>query len=381
MNLLIQNLSNSFKSDLRFFAQASGSNIILYPSRSNNSGRTLYSILSGETFSKFPRNSSENFVNQVTTINFLAGTVGDGVSSSFTPINPTLGQAIIGVVAIDRNDRIFIRNNSSQSIATASFDFDNAAFPVQKGRVPLYGFMISNQSGTVRVSRLCDLRPDLNNVPFDTADVSYTNTENFSVGSVFREYLQDDALSGQAQIRVRSTKLKRGDSISIVSSSSSAQVRTVLSVSYGDAFDTVTLDQNLSSSVTVQNSAAIIINTFSDLSQVFNAGDGKVLHDFGWRACSSSLTETLTHNLTMPLGTYFPVLYFNSSRSMVGAKTLSSFAYTSPSSTAVGVQLRLTSTTVVVRFASGGIYPNLNSTGQNTGFQTSGFYRLMILGN
>lgn len=380
MNIRIENLSNSFKADLRLFAQKSASSILLYPSRSKNSDKVLYSILSGDTFSKFPRNSSEEFVDQVTTIDFSSGTVSDGVSSSFTVISPSLGQAVIGVIAIDKNDRIFIRNNSSQTIASADFDFENALFPVQKGRIPLYGFMISNPSGTVRVDKICDLRPDLNNVPFDTADVSYTNTDNLSIGSVFREYLQDDASSAQNQIKITSTKLKRGDSISLVSSTTSAQVRTVLSVSYGSSFDLVTLDQNLSSSVTVQNSACVLINSFADLSQVFNAGSGKIIQDFGWRSCSSGLAETLTHNLYLPLGTYFPVLYFNSSRSMNQAKILSNFAYSSYTTT-VGVQLKLTQTTVSVRFANSGIYPNLNSSGQNTGFQTSGFYRLMILGN
>jgi hypothetical protein len=378
MNIQILNLENSFKKDLRMYAQFSGSSVFIYPSRANSSGKNLYTIFSGESFSKFPRNSSESFVNQVTQIDFSTGSVGDGVSSSFTPISPSVGQAVIGVIAIDRNDRIFIRNNSAQSISSADFDFQNAAFPVQKGRIPLYGFMVSNESGVSKVAKIFDLRPDFNNVPFDTADVVYTNTDNFSIGSVFREYLYADAVAAQNQITIRSTKLKRGDSISIISSTTVAQVRTVLSVSYGDVFDTITLDQNLTSPVTVQNCAAITINTFSDASQVFNGGYGKVLFDFGWRSCSSGLAETLTHNLSLPLGTYYPVLYFNSTRTMNGAKTLCAFNY---SATSVGVQLILTSTTTVVRFASNGIYPTLNSSGQVTGFQTTGFYRLIILGN
>lgn len=380
MNIVIQNLSNSLKKDLRLFAQISGFRVFIYPSRSSNSGKNLYTILSGDSFSKFPRSISEEFTNVVTEIDFSAGTISDGVSADFTAINPSLGQAVIGIISIDKNDRLYIRNNSSQSIASAEFDFQNGLFPVQKNRVPLYGFLISNTSGTVKVASICDLRPDLNNIPFDTGDVSYTNTENLAVGSVFREYLHDDSSLAQPQIKIRSTKLKRGDSVSLRSDTTTAQVRTVLSVEYGDVFDLITLDQNLTSTVTVANNACVVLSTFSDLSQVFSAASGKILHDFGWRSCSTGFSETLTHNLYLPLGTYFPVIYFNSTKSMSSAKKLSCFSYSS-FITSIGVQINITPTTTEVRFATAGIHPNLNSSGQVTGFQTSGFYRLMILGN
>jgi len=382
MDLKIQNLANSFKKDLRLFAQISGSSLILYPSRCDYQGRSFHTVFYGDIFSKFPRNSSEQYEQGLTTIDFLNGTITgtDFVSPDFSPISPSSGQAIVGIVTIDKDDRIYIRNNSSKSIAAATFDFENGIFPVQKGKIPLYGFLITN-SGSVALSRISDIRPDLGNIPFDTSDVIYTDSDNFSVGSIFREYLHDNALLGSSEIKIKSTKLKRGNSISIQSSTTSPQIITVLSVAYGSSFDTVTLDQSLNTSVSLTGNAFITMNSFSDVSQVFNASSGKILYDSNWRSCSTGVVETLTHNLTLPLGTYIPYIYFNTTQSMVNAKILTSNAWGTSFATKIGAQLKITSTTANVRFASTGIINVISSTGTNTGVVTSGFYRLVLLGN
>lgn len=378
MNLNIQNLSNSFKSDLRLFAQINGSTLVIYPSRRSHLGRLLYTVFYGDVFSKFPRNSSEGFVDGTTEINFTAGTItgSDEVSVDFSPLAPTTGQAVVGIVSIDVNDRLYIRNSTFKSVAAATYDFENGIFPVQKGKIPLYGFLITNVSGTVKISNICDIRPDLGNIPFDTADIVYS--DNFAIGSVFREYLFDSSSSGSNELKIKSTKLKRGDSISIQSAASSPQVRTVLSVATNSNYDTVTIDQNLTSSVNVSDNAFVTFNTYSDASQVFNSSAGKILYDSNWKSCTSGFSETLTHNLYMPLGTYSPIFYFNSTPSMSGATTLLSNVW---GATQVGAQLRLTATTAVVKFASGGIASTINSSGQNEGAVTSGFYRLILVGN
>jgi hypothetical protein len=382
MNLNIQNLSNSFKSDLRLFAQISGSSLILYPSRISYLGRTFYTVFYGDSFSKFPRDSSENFLNDTTTINFQSGTItgADAVSVDFSPITPSTGQAIVGIVSIDNNDRLYIRNSTSKSIAASTYDFENGVFPVQKGKIPLYGFLITNVSGTVALAKICDIKPDLGNIPFDTADIVFSNADNLSIGAVFREYLSENASSGSNEIRIKSTKLKRGDSISILSATTAAQVRTVLSVTPGSSYASVIVDQNLSSSVTVANGACVTLNTYSDLSQVFNSEAGRIIYDSNWRYCTTNTNETLTHNLNMPLGTYSPLLYFNTTQSMSGAVILLNNTWSSHGSK-VGAQLRLTSTAAVVRFASTGIANTINSTGQNSGTLTTGYYRLILVGN
>jgi hypothetical protein len=383
MDLNIQNLTNSFKKDLRFFAQINGSSMILYPSRCDYQGRSFYTVFYGDSFSKFPRNSSEQYQQGVTVINFSTGLISgsDEVSVDFTPITPAVGQAVVGIISIDKEDRLYIRNNSYKTIEAATWDFENGNFPNQKGKVPLYGFLIKNVSGSSILSRISDIKPDLGNIPFDTADIVYTNTDNFVVGSVFREYLADNALSGSSQIKIKSTKLKRGDSISVQSSATSPQVRTVISVSYDSTSDTITLDQNLNSSVALTNNAFVTLNTFSDLSQVFNSSAGKILYDSNWRGCTTGFSETLTHNLTLPLGTYIPYLYFNTTQTMVNAKILTSYAWGTSFSNKIGAQLKITSTTANVRFATTAIVNLISSTGTNTGTVTSGFYRLILLGN
>lgn len=382
MNLNIQNLSNSFKADLRLYAQMSGSSLILYPSRANYLGRTFYTVFYGDVFSKFPRNSSENFVSGTTSINFQAGTItgADEVSVDFSPISPSSGQGIVGIVSIDSNDRLYIRNCTSKSITAATYDFENGIFPVQKGKIPLYGFLITNVSGVVALSRVCDIRPDLGNIPFDTSDIVFSDSDNLAIGSVFREYISENASAGSNEIRIKSTKLKRGDSISIQSATTTAQVRTVLTVTTGTTFDSITVDQNLASSVTVEDNAFVTLNTYSDTSQVFNNGASRILYDSNWRSCTAGTVETLTHNLSMPLGTYMPYIYFNATPSMSGARPILSNTW-DLNATTVGCQLRITPTTAIVRFASTGIVNEISSSGQNTGVLITGFYRLILVGN
>jgi hypothetical protein len=383
MDLKILNTSNSFKRDLRLYAEVSGSSLILYPSRYTKSGQNLYTIFYGDLISKFPRNSSEEYQHTTTSINFAEGTItgGDQVSVDFTPITPTEGQAIVGIISIDKDDRLYIRTNLTKSIDAATWDFENGVFPIQKGKIPLYGFFVQNSGGVTSLKRICNIFPEIGNIPFDTADIVYTNDDNFSIGSIFTEYLHDEAVLYQNEIKVKSTKLKRGDSIALKSSTTLPQIRTVISVNYGTSFDTITLDQNLTESLSLINNPFVTLNTFADVSNVFNGSSGKILYDSGWNTCVVNTSYTLTHDLSIPLGTYTPVVYFNTTQSMVNAKKLSSYAWGASFSTKIGVQIKLASTTVTLRFAPSGIINTINNSGVNVGTETTGYYRFLLLGN
>jgi hypothetical protein len=198
-NLKIQNRQNYSKIDTRFLGYFEGSNFYIYPSRYIKDQRTQFSHV-GDKVSKFPRNSSNEFHDQITLLNFITGDIdGDEASANFSPVTLTTNQGVIATILIDSEDLLYVSYDTVKSIQSATSDFNSFSISPYYN-MPLYSVLLVNTGTGAKIIDLLDLRPDFV-LGLDTEKLHFTNQNNEEYEINFLEYLSNSAVSGQNQIQ------------------------------------------------------------------------------------------------------------------------------------------------------------------------------------
>jgi len=376
-NLKIQNRQNSSKIDTRFLSYFEGANFYIYPSRYIKDQRTQFSHV-GEKVSKFPRNSSNEFHDQITLLNFITGHIeGDEASANFSPVTLTTNQGVIATILIDSDDLLYVSYGTVKSIQSATSDFNSFSVSPYYN-MPLYSVLLVNTGTGAKIIDLLDLRPDFV-LGFDTEKLHFTNENNEEYEINFLEYLSASALSGQNQIQVRNTNLYEGDSVTLFSKINSENL-TISNVDKRSPLpDIITFSSNLQNSYDLEDLARVRINQYKNLRQALESKN-KIIYDSGWIATSTSQTINILHNLNRNIFTYHFLIYFNTSESMEGARLLTQYADTSLGQT-YGVNIKMNFDNVNLKFGNNSIYHTLDSSGNILTSVSSGYYRAVAVIN
>lgn len=378
-NLNVQNRQNSFKVDTRFLASASNDLLTIYPSRYNKHGRPQFSFIFS-TVSSFPRNGAQAFNDSLTILNFSTGAItgGDEVSPDFAGAALTTGNGRLAIVSISDSDVLTVTYGTIKSSSLVRSDFDNFNFPLLLNSLPLYAVLLVNSGYGVQIESVADLRPDFSN-GLDAEDVGFTNSDNNQMALSLSEYLASDATIGQNQLQIRGTRLKAGDQISITSdTASSTAVVDSVQKNYPNP-DVVTLTANLGASFTTASSSRVTFSSYKNLRQAF-ASTSRIIYDSGWVSASTGTQIDVNHNLGRNLFTYRIDVYFNTTRSMNGARRLTQFAEAGLTQTyGVGVKMNFNSTTL--KFGNTAIFFTLNNSGDILSTVTNGYFRAIAVLN
>jgi hypothetical protein len=154
-NIRTLNSKNSSAQDIRLLLSiAFNSTVSLAPSKCElPDGTVKFSRLSLNTISRFPRDLSENFVNQETLIDFQSGLIYGGyqLSNNFSNYIPSAGKSVCVAIQIDENDRLrfsYGAEGTLEECVTAAKKMDSSLVSYDSEHALIWICVLTSDDGT-----------------------------------------------------------------------------------------------------------------------------------------------------------------------------------------------------------------------------------------